>query len=96
MSWLEKRCLADNLVCIGQSRELAEIGLMLSVRPDITNIGVQAASMAKNILERGQLPVSIGGMEPLGTHIFVNSRTADRIGIELSDQALSMATEVID
>ena len=96
MSWLENRCISDRLVCIGQSKSLTQIGLMLSVRPDITNIGVQAASMAKNILERGQSPASIGVMEPLGTHIFVNSRTADRIGIELSDQALSMATEVIN
>lgn len=96
MSWLEKRCFADRLVCIGQSRKLTEIGLMLSVRPDIANIGTQAASMAKNILERGQSPASIGVMEPLGTHIYVNRQTAERIGIELSDSALNMATEVID
>ncbi len=96
MSWLENRCISDKLVCIGQSKSLTEIGLMLSVRPDVTNIGVQAASMAKNILVRGQSPESIGVMEPLGTHIYVNSRTAERIGIKLSEQALSMATEVID
>lgn len=96
MVWLEKRCLADRLVCIGQSKELAEIGLMLSVRPDVSNIGVQAASMAKNIVKRGQSPASIGVMEPLGTQIYVNRRTAARIGIELSDQTLNMATEVIN
>ena len=96
MSWLEKRCVADQLVCIGQSRNLTEIGLLLSVRPDMGNIGAQAASMVKNIVDRGQSPDSIGVMAPLGTNIFVNSRTADRIGIKLSDQALSMATEVIN
>lgn len=96
MSWLEQRCLADRLVCVGQSRELTEIGLMLSVKPDVSNIGVQASSMVKNVLERGQTPSSIGVMEPLGTHIYVNRRTAQRIGIKLSEQALSMATEVID
>ncbi|GAB4346503.1 MAG: hypothetical protein Kow0089_23890 [Desulfobulbaceae bacterium] len=95
MSWLENRCITDRLVCIGQSRSLTEMGLLLSVRPDISNIGVQAASMAKNILLRGQSPASIGVMEPLGTQISVNRRTAERIGIRLSDQALSMATEVI-
>ena len=96
MSWLEKRCILDRMVCIGQSRNLAEIGLMLSVRPDVSNIGVQAASMVKNILVRGQSPQIIGVMEPLGTSIYVNRRTAKRIGIELSDQALSMASEVIE
>ena len=96
MSWLENRCVVDRMVCIGQSKSLAEIGLMLSVRPDTTNIGVQAASMAKNILTRGQSPASIGVMEPLGTNISVNLRTAKRIGIELSAQAMSLATEVIE
>lgn len=96
MSWLEDRCIADRLVCIGQSKSLTQIGLMLTVQPDTTNIGVQAASMAKNILARGQSPAAIGVMEPLGTSISVNLRTAKRIGIELSDQAMSLATEVIE
>lgn len=96
MSWLEERCITDRLVCIGQSENLAKIGLMLSVRPDLPNIGVQAASMTKNILERGQTPESIGVMEPLGTNIYVNVRTASRIGIKLSDQALNLATQVIN
>lgn len=96
MSWLENRCLADRLVCIGQSRNLAQIGLLLSVRPDVANIGVQAASMAKNILKRGQPPGTIGVMEPLGTNIYINNKTAKRIGIELSDTVMNMATEVIN
>ncbi|MHB1349046.1 MAG: ABC transporter substrate-binding protein [Desulfobulbaceae bacterium] len=96
MSWLEARCIADRLVCIGQSRNLAEIGLMLSVRPDTGNIGAQAASMVKNILNRGQSPAAIGVMEPLGTNISINLRTAKRVGVELSDQALNLATEVIE
>ena len=96
MSWLENRCLIDRLVCIGQSKHLAEIGLLLSVRPDVSNIGTQAASMAKNILKRGQTPASIGVMEPLGTHIYVNQTTARRLGLELKDTSLRMATELID
>ncbi|MFZ5797856.1 MAG: ABC transporter substrate-binding protein [Thermodesulfobacteriota bacterium] len=96
MSWVEARCIADRLVCIGQSRNLAEIGLMLSVRPDTGNIGAQAASMVKNILNRGQSPAAIGVMEPLGTNISINLRTAKRVGVELSDQALNLATEVIE
>ncbi|MCB2180819.1 MAG: hypothetical protein KQH63_02200 [Desulfobulbaceae bacterium] len=96
MDWLEKRCIADQLVCIGQSKNLAESGLMLSVQPDIYNIGAQAASMAKNILKRGQLPADIGVMEPLGTNIYVNRSTAERIGLDLNEQILSLATKIIE
>ncbi len=96
MGWLEKRCVADRLVCIGQSKKLSEIGFTLSVRPDVSNVGGQAASMVKNIIVRGQSLQTIGVMEPLGTNIYVNRRTANNIGIELSEKALRMATEVIE
>ncbi len=95
MDWMQARCIQDRLVCIGQGSNLAEIGMMLSVLPDIDNIGTQAASMARNIL-RGQLPKDVGVMESLGTRILLNQRTAARIGISLSAQALGMATEVME
>ncbi len=95
MDWMQARCIKDRLVCIGQGSNLAEIGMMLSVLPDIDNIGTQAASMARNIL-RGQLPKDVGVMESLGTRILLNQRTAARIGISLSAQALGMATEVME
>lgn len=96
MDWVKDRCIKDRLVCVGQGSNLAEIGMMLSVLPDIDNIGTQVASMAKNIMLRGQLPKDIGVMEPLGTRILLNQRTAERIGIPLSAQALGMATEVVE
>ncbi len=96
MSWLERRCVKDKIVCIGPSRNLTQIGLLLSVRPDITNIGVQAASMAKNILFRGQKPGDIGVMDPLGTLVSVNMKTADRLGITLSPKAIGMVTEIVE
>ncbi len=96
MGWLEKRCIRDKLVCIGPSRNLTQMGFMLSVRPDMTSIGVQAASIGKNILDRGQKPSSIGVMEPLGTHIFLNKRTADRLDLHISSVAIDMVTEIIE
>lgn len=96
MSWLERKCLKDKLVCVGPSSNLTQLGLMLSVRADTTNIGVQAASMAKNIIDRGQNPAHLGVMEPLGTHIMLNKRTADRIGVQISSRALDLATEVVE
>lgn len=96
MDWVKERCIKDRLVCIGQGANLAEIGILLSVLPDMDNIGTQAASMARNIMQRGQLPKAIGVMEPLGTRILLNQRTAERIGIPLSTQALGMASEVVE
>ena len=96
LDWLEERCIKDRLVCIGQRRNLAELGLMLSVQADMESIAAQAASMVKNILLRGQRPADIGIMDPLGTKISVNHRTANRIGLKLSSHAMAMATEVIE
>ena len=96
MTWLEKRCIRDKLVCIGQSEKLTEIGLMLSVRADLASVGNQAAFMAKNILERGQSPAEIGVIAPLGTHISLNRDTASRLGIHFSAQILGLATEIIE
>lgn len=96
MDWVKEKCIKDRLVCIGQSYNLAEAGLILSVLPDMTSIGTQAASMAKNILIQNQQPMAMGVMEPLGTRILLNQGTANRIGIQLSSQALGLATEVVE
>ena len=96
LDWLEDRCLKEKLFCVGQSKNLAKMGLTLSVNPEINQISVQAAAMAQNILLRGQRPIEIRVMEPLGTQLLVNSKTAEHIGLILSIQTLSMATSVID
>jgi putative ABC transport system substrate-binding protein len=96
LDWLEGRCLKEKLICVGQSKNLAKMGLTLSVNPEISQISIQAAGMAKNILVRGQKPSEIRVMEPLSTQLLVNHKTAERIGLILSSQALNMATNVID
>ena len=96
LSWLEERCLKEKLFCVGQSQNLAKMGLTLTVNPELSQIGTQAAGMAKNILSHGQSPHDIKLMEPIGTQILVNRKTAERIGLALSPQAMNMATSVID
>lgn len=95
VTWLEERCLKEKLLCVGQTRNLARMGLALTVNPDAGQIGGQAAAMARNILLHGQKPRDIGVMEPLGTQLFVNITTAKRIGLPLSPQVLDMATSII-
>jgi ABC-type uncharacterized transport system substrate-binding protein len=96
LNWLEERCLKQKLLCVGQTKNLAKRGLTLTVNPEMNQIGTQAAAMVQNILRRGQKPSEIRVMEPLGTQLIVNRKTAERIGLALSPQALNMATTVID
>ena len=96
ISWLEKRCITDRIICLGPSENVAKLGVVLSVDPDRKNIGVQAASMARSILQYGQQPEKIGIMPPIGTRLFINLKTADRIGLQISRQALDQATDIID
>ncbi len=96
ISWLEKRCIKDRIVCLGQSKNTARMGVLLAVSPDIRSIGSQAASMARNILLRGQNPKKIGVMPPLGTRLILNMKTADRIGLEISRSVMDMTSEIIE
>ncbi len=95
VDWLEKRCTKDQIVCIGQSRNIAEMGILLAVNPDIANIGLQAASMAKNIVLKHRPPRQIGVMPPLGTQLVLNAKTADKIGLDLNNTVLDMANDII-
>lgn len=95
ISWLEKRCISDRIICLGPSENVAKLGVVLSVDPDQNNIGAQAASMAKSILKNKQRPGKIGVMPPLGTRLFINLKTAEKIGLQISQSALDQATNVI-
>lgn len=96
VDWLEERCMRDRLVCIGQSRNIAETGVLLAVNPDLANVGLQAASMARNILENNQIPKKIGVMPPLGTRLVLNAKTAERIDLKLNRIVMDLASDIID
>lgn len=95
MDWLENRCLKEKLFCVGQTQNLAKMGMAFTVNPDFAQLGGQVAAMARNILLHGQKPGEIGVMEPIGTQLFVNIKTAERIGLSVSPEVLDMATSVI-
>jgi len=96
ISWLEKRCINDRIICLGPSENVAKLGVMLSVDPDRKNIGSQAASMARSIIVYRQKPGKIGVMPPIGTRLFINLKTANKIGLRIGQNALDQATKVID
>ena len=95
-NWLEKQCAKDRLVCLGQSKNIAHMGILLAVNPESANIGLQAASLAKSILMQHQHPSKIGVMPPLGTKLVLNKKTADKIGLPLNRAILNVAGDIID
>jgi len=96
ISWLGKKCISDKLSCIGQSRNVAKLGMLLAVDPDTHNIGSQAAAISKSILHNKKPPEEIGVMPPLGTKLYLNLKTAKKIDLDISPNALDMANEIID
>jgi ABC-type uncharacterized transport system substrate-binding protein len=96
VDWLEMRCTRDRLLCIGQSRNIAETGVLLAVNPDMANVGLQAASMARNILLNHQTPKQIGVMPPLGTRLVLNAKTAEKIDLKLNRIVMDLASDIID
>ena len=96
VDWIKKRCTRDRLICLGQSRNIAEVGVLLAVEPDMANVGMQAASMAKNILLNRVSPKQIGVMPPLGTRLVLNAKTAETIDLKLNPVVQDLAGEIID
>ncbi len=96
IDWLEISCIKERLLCMGQSANVVKLGLTLAVNPDFVNIGAQAASLAKSVIEGRYTTQEIGVKAPISTKIFVNKKTAARIGLKISQAALDMATLVID
>jgi len=96
ISWLERRCVNDRIICLGPSENVAKLGIVLSVDPDQKNLGNQAASITKSVLQYNQKPGKIGVMPPIGTRLFINLDTANKIGLQISQNILDQATKIIE
>jgi len=95
MEWFEQRCIKKQIICIGQSENIAKIGILLAVEPDLTNIGLQASAIAKDILYNRQSRKYTGVVPPLGTRITLNMQTAERLGLSIDKNILDMASNII-
>lgn len=93
--WLQRQCVRDRLLCIGQSENATKLGLVLSINPDLAGIGSQAAGLAEAIVLHHQAPSQIGVKTPLSTQISLNMAAAKNIGLEINPLALAMCTEII-
>lgn len=94
--WLNNRCLREKIICIGQSKNITKLGVLLSINPDEVNLGVQAAALSKQIHD----DVSgnyLGNIQaPIATTVTLNRRTANMIGIKIDKQVLSLVNHIVD
>jgi putative tryptophan/tyrosine transport system substrate-binding protein len=96
MNWLKKRCLKQHIITIGQSANVVRLGMLLGINTDPGDIGIQAASMARNIVLHNQSPKRIGVMPPLGTSLVLNINTANKIGLKINPMALGMTSKIVE
>lgn len=96
VAWLKDQCIKDRLICIGQSSNIAKAGILLAVDPDPASIGVQAASLARSILNGNRTSEQTGVMQPLGTKVILNMRTAREIGLSIDPRRRDFVDTVID
>ena len=93
--WIKERCIKERIICTGQSNNITRLGVLLSINPDTSSIGIQASVIAHDILYRKRKPADIGIQDPIGTHLTLNESTANKIGLNISEEARAIVTEVI-
>lgn len=96
VAWLKEQCIKDRLICMGPSSNIARAGILLAVDPDPSSIGEQTASLVRAILDGGREIKQIGVMQPLGTRVILNMRTAREIGLDIDKRRRDFADTVID
>lgn len=80
---------------IGQSTPWVKAGALYALDRDYDDIGVQCAELASKILE-GRAPSSLQPLAPRKVRYALNRRTAAQMKLELSDQVVRGAAEVVE
>jgi putative ABC transport system substrate-binding protein len=86
--------LAHRLPCIGNSRQHAQAGHLLSLGPDFFDCYRRAASYVDKIL-RGARPAALPVEQPTKFELIINLKTAKTLAIGIPQAVLLRADEVI-
>jgi len=79
---------------MGLSPAFVKAGALMALSCDYTDIGKQAAEIAKSILD-GENPGDIPIAVPRKISLYINLRTAEHIGLSIPKSAIKLADEVI-
>jgi len=86
----------DAGVCfVGFSDKFVQAGCLMSLAADYEGIGSQAGLLARRILDGEVDPATHDVEEPVSTVMTLNVATAREIGLDLSDNALDLADELV-
>ena len=96
MNWLVEQAKTDKIITLGQSENIAKTGATIAITIDEHNIGTQAASIAKDLLSANQQAKDIGVMPPLGTKIYLNMKTANKITLAIPPDAKNSVSEIFE
>lgn len=77
------------------SDEFARAGAVLSVSVDLKSLGYQAASLARSVVEKVQLPQEIGVQPPIGARLVLNMAVAKKLGLAIPDEVMPLINEVV-
>jgi putative ABC transport system substrate-binding protein len=83
------------LPAIGQSREMAEAGCLLSYGAKLTDAYVIAARLTDKMM-RGARPAETPAEQPTKFELVINMRTAKALGLTVPPALLALADEVIE
>jgi putative ABC transport system substrate-binding protein len=87
--------ITHNLPTIGQSREMAEAGCLMSYGIKLTDAYVIAARLTDKML-RGAPPAETPAEQPTNFELVVNLKTAKTLGLTIPQSLLDRADEVIE
>ena len=84
----------NQLPAIGQLRQSAEVGCLMSYGPDISDLFRRAATYVDKIL-KGAKAADLPVQRPVKFNLVVNLKTAKQLGITIPPNILYRATKVI-
>ena len=92
--YLANRTLHDDVAFLAFSENFVRAGALLSVSPDYSTMGSQAAALIDRIV--ASKPGAPSVQAPIGSSLVINAETARALGIDVDLNMLSFADKVID
>jgi putative ABC transport system substrate-binding protein len=92
--YLAERTRSDGIGFLAFSENFVRAGALLSVSPDYTTMGSQAAVLVERLIEDGESRVPV--QAPIGSSLVINAETARTLEIDVNASMMNMADLVIN
>lgn len=92
--YLSQRCSNDNIAFLAFSENFVRAGALLSISPDYTTMGSQAAVLLERMIEDGEKAPPV--QAPIGSSLAVNEQVARNLGLEFGPGLMTMADVIVN